>query len=176
MTDAMPAGAVPLQDNPCGTLRTPSRGCPVFRGPATRWAMRVVAPALVGGLVAGCALIDQDTFAPSPEARPVAQLGEPKPVPVDPRTPLVTIEYATPAPMYQEPLRYAVRAAEARDRRVQYDVVAVVPGLGQAEAGQARATEIMQAITAQRVPASRVHLGVREDPSLANPQVRVYVR
>ena len=51
-----------------------------------------------GLLLAGCKLIDQTTFAPSPE-EPAARPDAPK---ADPRTPLITIGYATPDPNYQE--------------------------------------------------------------------------
>ena len=77
----------------------------------------------VGLLLAGCKLIDQTTFAPSPEASPrPGRRAE-----GDPRTPLVTIGYATPDPDYQEMLRYAVHAAETRAPGVQYDVIAMCP-------------------------------------------------
>ena len=46
---------------------------------------------------------------------------------MDPRTPLVTIDYATPNPDYQDLLRFAVRAAETRAPGVQYDVIAMLP-------------------------------------------------
>jgi hypothetical protein len=35
---------------------------------------------------------------------------------------------------------------------------------------------VMRAIMRERVPATRIHLGVRTDPALAASQVRVYVR
>ncbi|MGE0224223.1 MAG: hypothetical protein AB7F35_23535 [Acetobacteraceae bacterium] len=128
-------------------------------------------------LLPACALVDQDTFAPTPEASPQSAATQvPSGPPVDPRTPLVTIDEGTPAPNYQEPLRYAVRAAEARDRRVQYDVVAIGPTLEKAAEAQALAEEVMRAILAQRVPANRVHLGMQADPTVAEAQVRIYVR
>jgi hypothetical protein len=43
-------------------------------------------------------------------------------------------------------------------------------------AGQDRATGVMRAIMRDRVPASRIHLAFRSDPTLASSQVRVYVR
>jgi hypothetical protein len=132
-------------------------------------------PLLLSVALPGCKLIDQETFAPTPEAKPTPP-PPPIPVQVDPRTPLLTVDYSTPEPAWQEPLRYAVRAAEARDRRVQYDVTAVVPRLDDASEGQQRALTIMRGIIEQRVPASRVHLGLRADPTLTSPQVRVYVR
>jgi len=123
----------------------------------------------------GCALIDQRTFAPSPEAK--AQPAPPPPtVAVDARTPLVTIDYTVAAPDYAELLHYAVRAAEARGGDVQYDVISVLQTTSEAAVGQERATGVMRAIMRDRVPATRIHLGLRTDPALAASQVRVYVR
>jgi hypothetical protein len=122
----------------------------------------------------GCTLIDQRTFAPSPEAKaqPVSQA----PVVLDARTPLVTIDYTIPLPDYGELLHAAVRAAESRDVDVQYDVVSVMQDTSQAAAGQERAAGVMRAIMRDRVPSTRIHLGMRTDPALAAGQVRVYVR
>jgi hypothetical protein len=123
----------------------------------------------------GCTLIDQRTFAPSPEAK--AQPAPPQaPVVLDARTPLVTIDYTVPAPDYGQLLHAAVRAAEARDADVQYDVVSVMKDTTEVAAGQERATGVMRAIMRDRVPPSRIHLGVRTDPALVASQVRVYVR
>jgi hypothetical protein len=123
----------------------------------------------------GCTLIDQRTFAPSPEAK-AQPTPPPAPASIDPRTPLVTIDYTVPSPDYAELLHYAVRAAENRYGGVQYDVVSVVTDTSEAAAGQEHATGVMRAIMRDRVPASRIHLGLRTDPVLAASQVRVYVR
>ena len=123
----------------------------------------------------GCTLIDQRTFAPSPEAK-AQPAPPPPPVVLDTRTPLVTIDYTVPSPDYAELLHYAVRAAEARDSDVQYDVVSVKKDVSEAGAGQAHATGVMRAIMRDRVPADRIHLAVRTDPAVAASQVRVYVR
>jgi hypothetical protein len=123
----------------------------------------------------GCTLIDQRTFAPSPEAK-AQPAPPPAPVVVDSRTPLVTIDYTVPSPDYSELLHYAVRAAENRYGGVQYDVVSVLVDTSEAEVGQERATGVMRAIMRDRVPATRIHLGLRTDPTLAASQVRVYVR
>jgi hypothetical protein len=135
-----------------------------------------LAPVVVALLsFTGCTLIDQRTFAPSPEAK--AQPAAPQaPVVVDARTPLVTIDYTVPSPDYGELLHDAVRAAESRYADVQYDVVAVQRETADSSAGQQRATGVMRAIMRDRVPASRIHLGLRTDPTLAASQVRVYVR
>jgi hypothetical protein len=125
--------------------------------------------------VPGCALIDPRTFAPSPEAK--AQSAPlPASVTLDARKPLVTIDYTIASPDYAELLHYAVRAAESRDSGVQYDVVSVLTDTSEAAAGQERAAGVMRAIMRDRVPATRIHLGLRTDPSLAAGQVRVYVR
>jgi hypothetical protein len=123
----------------------------------------------------GCTLIDQRTFAPAPEAQ-AQPATPPAAIVLDARTPLVTIDYTVPSPDYAELLHYAVHAAEVRDANVQYDVVAVMKDTSQIAAGQERATGVMRAIMRERVPATRIHLGVRTDPTLAAGQVRVYVR
>jgi hypothetical protein len=126
-------------------------------------------------IFSGCTLIDQRTFAPSPEAK--AQPAPPRPpVVIDPRTPLVTIDYTVPSPDYAQLLHAAVRAAESRYPDVQYDVISVLSDTADASLGQERATDVMRAIMRDRVPASRIHLGLRTDPALAATQVRVYVR
>jgi hypothetical protein len=125
-------------------------------------------------LLAGCSLIDQTTFAPSPEAAPAA-VAKPAP-PVDPRQPLVTVTWGTEAPEYKQMLGYAVRAAEARSPNVQYDVISVVKDASAVPLGTEHASDVMRAIMADRVPASRVHLGVRMDRAVPATQVRVYVR
>ena len=128
-------------------------------------------------LLAGCALVDQRTFAPAPEAKAApAATPAAAPVRVDARTPLVSIDFSGPAPQYQELLGYAVRAAETRDREVQYHVVAVLPKASDAAQGQQEAAEVMQAIMRVGVPASNIHLGLRADPTQPGRQVRVYVR
>ena len=130
------------------------------------------APLLACLVLSGCALIDQNTFAPSPEATLIA--ATPTPIRIDLRTPLLLIDYAGVTPRYQDLLRVAVQAAEARGRAVQYDVIAVMPKLPDAPPPQV--LEVMRAMTASGVPAARLHLGLRVDPALPALQVRVYVR
>lgn len=123
----------------------------------------------------GCTLIDQRTFAPAPAAKAQPAPAQP-PVVLDGRTPLVTIDYTVPSPDYGELLHDAVRAAESRDADVQYDVVSMLKDTDEVGVGQERATGVMRAIMRDRVPSSRIHLGLRTDPTLASSQVRVYVR
>ncbi|MBS0641855.1 MAG: hypothetical protein U1E70_24520 [Acetobacteraceae bacterium] len=123
----------------------------------------------------GCTLIDQNTFAPAPEAK--AQPAPVPDIPVDPRVPLVVIDYGEGLlPDYAGLLHSAVRAAESRYPDVQYDVIAVVADAAAAPEAQNNAVGVMRAIMRDRVPASRIHLGVRTDPAITGSQVRVYVR
>src|SRR5262249_22181414 len=94
----------------------------------------------------------------------------------DPRTPLVTIGYSTPAPDYQDMLRYAVREAETRVPGVQYDVVAMLPAGAHAAAAQQRVAEGMRDIMAQGGPDNPGHPGLRTEAAGGAQQVRVYVR
>ena len=82
----------------------------------------------------GCTLIDQRTFAPSPEAK-AQPAPPPAPVVIDTRTALVTIDYTQPSPDYAQLLHAAVRAAEFRYPDVQYDVISVLPGTADGAGG-----------------------------------------
>jgi hypothetical protein len=127
-------------------------------------------------LLAGCALVDQRTFAPAPEAKAESPTPPAPPVKVDARVPLVTVDFSGPPPQYEELLRYAVRAAELRDRDVQYDVIAILPNATDAAQGQQNAAAVMRSIMLAGVPPARIHLGLRADQTLSGREVRVYVR
>jgi hypothetical protein len=126
-------------------------------------------------LLSGCAVWDQDVFQPSPEAPPVVTPPIPAPR-ADARTPLVSIDYAEPSPVFRDPLRYAIRSAEARGRGVRYDVVAVVASAEGLAEGRARAAQVMRAMTEDRVAAARINLGLRVDPAAGPGRVLIYVR
>ena len=127
--------------------------------------------------LAGCTLVDQTTFDP-PRPVPTPPPAPPPPAGprVDTRTPLLTIGYATADPDFGPSLRTAVRAAEGRGRVTFYDVIAVVSKAAELSLGQARAASVMRAIMAENVPAERLQLGVRVEPTATVAQVRVYVR
>ncbi len=133
--------------------------------------MRAVRVLLVAVALAGCKLVDQTTFAPSPEAKSLVP-ATPK---VDPRTPLLVIGYATPSPSYHDVLSYAVREAEQRAPGVQYDVIAMLPAGSDAALAQHDAVDVMSAILAEGVPPSRVHLGLRTEAAGLTREIRVYV-
>jgi hypothetical protein len=131
-----------------------------------------------------CKLLDQTTFAPSPEA-PVKKVEAPgpPPQPTDKRTPLLTIGFATPNPDYKDLLTYAVQQAQERRPDVSYDVVSVVPANGDtvaqelaASRGSSDATQVMQSMIGLGVPDTRIHLGARTEPGVSERLVRVYVR
>ena len=84
--------------------------------------------------------------------------------------------FSGPPPQYEELLRYAVRAAEMRDRDVQYDVVAMLPNPTDAGQGQQNAVAVMRSIMLAGVPPARIHLGLRTESTLSGREVRVYVR
>jgi len=128
-----------------------------------------VAAALIA--LAGCKLIDQTTFAPTPEAPPTP----PAAPRADQRVALLTISYAKPNPDYQDLLRYAVREAETRAPGVQYEVIAMLPAGEDAAQAQSDAAAVMQAILTEGVPASRVQLGLRTVPAGQPREARVYV-
>ncbi|HJS84828.1 MAG TPA: hypothetical protein VJ779_05160 [Acetobacteraceae bacterium] len=140
---------------------------------------RTVALVLSGLLLlAGCKLIDQRTFAPAPDATPPAA-----PRSTETRTPLISVAPGTKLATYQALLRSAVRAAQARDPAVRFDVVSVVPASGTlaeqiqaADALRASAAEVAQTLIAAGVAEGRISLGARPDPTVHNPEVRVYLR
>jgi hypothetical protein len=136
--------------------------------------MRVLPLALALLTFTGCTLIDRRTFAPTPEAQ--AQPPKPPTTPLDPRTPLVIIDFTAPNPNYAELLADAVHAAESRYGGVEYDVIAVVQDIDESGLGMQRATAVMRDIMRNRVPSDRIHLGLRTNPGVKAGQVRVYVR
>jgi len=130
-------------------------------------------------LLDGCALVDQRTFAGTPEPPAPAQVAA---TPDAARTPLISIGFDRPDPHYQELLRYAVAQAMLRRPDVAFDVVAVLPKSDtQTQAddrltqGQTDALAVASALRGQGIPADRVILGVRIDPAAKGREVRVYV-
>lgn len=129
---------------------------------------------VLGGVcLTGCTLIDERTFNPAAEQRPTfpsppsqtADAPEPGP------RPLLTIRPPVQSDAVRGDIANAVKAARAVKRDVNFDVVTVMP----AGVVGDDAAEIARLIVAQGVPASRVHLAARPEPSAAR-QVRVYVR
>ncbi len=122
--------------------------------------------------LAGCTLVDQNTFNPTASARPPVQAAPATaaPVPAGPR-PLLTV---LPPAEFREAVRQAVTAARARKADVVFDVVAVVPSGSEAPGTDAAA--VGRAIVAQGVPPARVRLLARPEPGAAGREVRVFVR
>ncbi len=133
--------------------------------------------------LAGCKLIDQTTFAPSPSKNPALLPAEAKVEKIDPRTPLLSIDAGTPVSAYGGVLRYAVGQAIARDPNVRFDVLMVVPDTGDAAAQtsavtkvQDQAVALMREIGGDGVATDRVDLRAGVDPHISQSQIRVYVR
>jgi hypothetical protein len=133
--------------------------------------------------LAACKLVDQNTFAPSPEAPVKPVVVAPTVSPPDKRTPLMSIGFANPNPDYKQLLAYAIHQAEARRPDVAFDVISVVLASGNtvaqslaASRGADDAAQVMQAMMALGVPDTRIHLGARAELGLTERQVRVYIR
>ncbi len=129
--------------------------------------------------LAGCKLIDQNTFWPPPKPPP-----PPPPAPPGPPAPppLVVIRFDHPGVAYADALRQAVTAARARKPDVRFAVVAVAPAaptLAQQATGLARATaearQVAEAIAAQGVPSEQIALSARAEPGVRFDEVRVLV-
>ena len=146
---------------------------------------RLICIALLLPFLAGCTLLDQTTFAPSPEPKPPTVIVPPK---AETRTPLIVIAASATPKDYAKPLREAVRAAEKLKRNIDYDVVgiasipatpagkAAASGTVVLEEAGSHAAKVMRAIMALSVPAARIHLGARSDSAITASEIRVYVR
>ena len=134
---------------------------------------------LLAAALAGCKLVDQNTFWPPPKPPPPPPPARPGP-PAPP--PLVVIRFDHPGIAYAGALRQAVAAARARKPDVRFGVVAVAPAaptLAQQAAGLARASaearQVAEAIAAQGVPAARIALSASAEPGVRSDEVRVFV-
>ena len=137
---------------------------------------------LVLGLLGGCHVLDQTDVPPSlGGALPEVVAKKPPPAPPAGPPPLLTIHFA-PGVYYDEELRQAVTAAQARKPDVTFDVVSVVPLVGDTAAQVAAATsqtgdaaEVARAIQALGVAPTHTDLQARTDPGVIEREVRVYV-
>ena len=141
-----------------------------------------VLAALACGALPGCTLIDQNTFNPNARAVPVipaAPAAAAVAAPSGPQ-PLLTLRPGQPV---QDAVRQAVIAARRRKPDVVFDVVAMLPGGANTDAGlddpasaSTEAGTVARAIAAQGVPPGRVRLFARPEAGLSGQEVRVYVR
>jgi len=153
----------------------PSRKLPPSKDAAMASFRPLFIPLLLLALT-GCKLIDQTTFfAPDPEPAAAAPAQATAPEPPASQPALVTIRYDRPQPAYEEPLAFAIRAAEQRRPGGEYDVVGVSIA---ADAGQTArdASTIMAAMVRLGVAQSRIHLGAQLDPARTVREVRVQLR
>ncbi len=122
----------------------------------------------------GCTLIDQTTFNPEAGRRPtVAKV--PTPLASAPETgPPALLVIRLPMSAEQRgDVAKAVAAARKRKPSVVFDVVEITGDAGSSVG--AEAADVAGVITAQGVPAGRVHLAARPVANVAR-EVRVYVR
>ena len=128
--------------------------------------------------MAGCTLVDQNTFDPTAGKAPVIA---PAPVVATPApagpTPLLVISPTAGAAEFGPALRKAVASAVARKALVVFDVVEVeAPNTaGDAPLGGA-ALAVAREIVGAGVPPARVRLDARPDATSPVHQVRVFVR
>lgn len=139
--------------------------------------MRLAAVVGLSAALAGCTLIDQNTFNPHAGDAPVIPAA-PKvavaPVLVGP-PPLLVI--APGSTGYDAKLRQAVAAARARKPGVLFDVVEMQPTDLAADAPLgADAAAVARQITALGVPAGNVRLAARPEAGVTPGEVRVYIR
>jgi hypothetical protein len=132
---------------------------------------------LAGFTLAGCTLIDQNTFNPHAGDAPVIPPA-PKPVAAVPQVgppPLLVIPPGSTG--YAAPLQQAVAAARARKPGVLFDVVEMQPSdrVMDAPLG-ADAAAVARLIVAQGVPAANVRLAARPERDAKAGEVRVFVR
>jgi hypothetical protein len=135
-------------------------------------------------VLAGCRLIDQTTFAPSPSKNPALVKSVPAPAAAqaraEPRIPLITIDQGTPVAEYRGVLHSVVGAAIARDPNVQFDVTMVVPAHGDPLAtvaeSRSEAAAVMQEMSVDGIPDSNIHLRAATEAHLTRRQIQVYVR
>ena len=132
----------------------------------------------VAGWLAGCTLVDQNTFHPGAGAAPVIPPAPVKvvaPVTPGPQPFLVIAPNAKPAD-YAAVVRKAVDSARARKPDVVFDVVEMEKPDAAADTvlGEA-AVQVAEAIVRQGVPPARVRLDARPDGTAIPREVRVFV-
>jgi hypothetical protein len=167
-----PAGARPSRQ--CHRrARPPSR---TGSGEARGLRVAIVAALL---LLAGCKLVDQRTFEPTPTAPTAASLKRPD----LPRLPLLTISFAIPDADWQPSVHEAVHTAEDHKPGVRFAVVTPVPTSASREVqdtftkqGRDDATMVAEEIEASGVPPERITIGLRGDSGSPARQVQIYAQ
>lgn len=124
--------------------------------------------------LAGCKLIDQTTFSPELDQEQAATSAASSPIRAVGQVALVTIRYDTPDPAFQDPLSFAIRAAEQRRPGGEYDVMGVSTAADASRTARESAA-IMEAMVKLGVTATRIHLRARIDPAQKVREVRVHL-
>ena len=134
-------------------------------------------------LLGGCEFVDK-TLLPAatgefPNRVPEASAAPSEPAPVV-RQPLVVIRFDQPNVDYQAILRSAIAQALERRPNAAFDVVAVAPSAGNAEANAIRtrryAEEVFRSLIAMGLPPERLSIGATSSAQLQVDEVHVYVR
>jgi hypothetical protein len=146
----------------------------------TPTAFKHAAFMLAAGTLAGCTLIDQNTFYPGAKDAP-AIAEAPKPAVETPKPPgpppLVTISPGARPADYAVILGKAARDARARKPDVMFDVVEMEkPDAPPDTIMGAGAADVARELVANGVAPARIRLVARPDASAVAKEVRVYVR
>ncbi|HEX4533571.1 MAG TPA: hypothetical protein VH000_05015, partial [Rhizomicrobium sp.] len=98
-------------------------------------------------------------------------------------TPLVVVKFDRPDVQYQQILYTALAQALQSRPSASFEVVAATPTRGTAAAVQLSQTQanrhaqqVMRSMTDMGVPSTRLAVASATDPSISNPEVRVYIR
>ena len=149
------------------------KGSPISVWPA-RWV-----PPIAAFLLAGCTLVDQNTFNPHAADAPVIPAVAPPVVAAVPAgpPPLLTISPKAAPAAYAGTLRKAVADARARKPTVTFDVVEMQMPDTPADAGIGHAAgAVARVIAGEGVAPGRIRLAARPDASATPQEVRVYIR
>jgi hypothetical protein len=129
-------------------------------------------------LLAACRLVDQTSFGGAP--RPPAPNDLAAALASHGQAPLLVIRPADRVP-YDQQLRDAILAAEAKNGATRFRLESVVPAGGDLQAQQtamnetaAAASAVLDAMAQSGIPPDRVTLGTRTDPTVTRSEIRLY--
>lgn len=142
----------------------------------------VLALSLADLPLAGCKLVDQQTFDRTAGKPPVVRAAKPVRVAAGPNA-LVTFPAAAPRSDWADVLHTAADLARSRKASVLFRVETVVPARGDPQAqadalGQAlgAAREAADVIVSDGIDRSQVELAAVTDPGVKQPEIRIFVR
>ena len=133
--------------------------------------------------LSGCKLVDQRTFDASADRKPVPHAPPPPPGP-PPAPPLAAVRFGAPPDTWQPGLEQIVRRALARKPEALFQVETLVPAQGTpqaqaaavAAAGQTGGRLVAETVVEAGASSAQLEMTAASDPSVHQPEVRVYVK